>query len=100
MKKSGKWYLYHIEDGKIVVDVAQHSDHHAQAHAAMGKPPPRYVGGSFEPFSQEDIERREKQLGLKFDSAPRKALPEFVEPQEWAKHRANRAAAAAAKGAK
>lgn len=99
--KTGKWYLYHIEDGKIVVDVADHSTHHKQAREAMGLPKPRYVAGTLKPLTKEEQKRYEDHYSASFDHSKRKDLPDFVEPAHWDGIRSRNAAALAAReGAK
>jgi hypothetical protein len=92
-QKKRKWYLYHLEGDKIVMDHADHTDHHRQARHAMGLEKPRYVAGTLAPLSKEEMERYEKHYKASFDHSKRKDLPEFVEPPHWEKLRARHAEA-------
>jgi hypothetical protein len=96
MPKAGdKMYLYHIEDGKMVMDEALHTTHHKQARAKLGLPKPRYVAGTFVPLTPEEIARYEAHHDVKFHNQPRKPLPAFTDPPGWAEKRAANAAARA-----
>jgi hypothetical protein len=95
---SRKWYLYHLEDGKIVMDRADHSTHHQQARKAMGLKPARYVGAFLKPMTKEEMERFEAHHKASFDHGKRKDLPEFEEPSHWDGIRSRNAAALAARG--
>jgi hypothetical protein len=93
-----KWYIYHAVGGKLVMDVADHTDHHRQALAAMGLPPPKFIVGTPEPMPDDLVEHYAKSYGLTVDKTPRKPLPEFVEPASWTRIREEQAARKAAKG--
>jgi hypothetical protein len=95
-----KWYLYHEVNGKLVLDVADHTDHHRQALAAAGMPKPKYVLGTMEEQTLEQLAPYAKQKGLTVDLTPRPALTPFVEPEHWKRIReSNEAHRAAKKGA-
>ncbi len=84
---TGKIHIYHIEDGKIVMDLADHHDHWLQARAAMGLPKTRVVAGTFVPLEERYFKKYEEQYKATFDHGKRKPLPEFQEPVHWSRFR-------------
>ena len=84
---SGKMYIYHLEEGKMVVDVADHLDHWRQARAAMSLKPTRVVAATFVPLEDRYIPKYEELHGVKFESRERKKIPEFIEPEHWTRFR-------------
>lgn len=85
---TSKFYVYFIEDGKLVVDEAIHHEHWLQARAAMNLPKVRVVAGTFVPLEERYIPKYEAQHKVKFDGSKRKQLPEFQEPEHWTRYKA------------
>jgi hypothetical protein len=97
--KTGQWYIYHQEGSEMVVDIADHTLHFKQARQAMGLPAPKMIAGTKVPLTAKEAEAYAKGKGLTPNLAPRKPLPEFIEPARWAKIRSmNESARAKAAG--
>jgi len=96
----GQMYLYHKVGDKMVLDRADHTDHHRQALAEAGLPAPAYVAGTFLPLTEDQAKAYALSAGVTWDPTPRKPLPGFQEPSTWAGIRAKNAAAKAAKEAR
>ncbi len=86
-------YIYHLEDGKIVVDEAIHLEHWKQARKAMGLPETRVVAGTLVPLEDRYHKKYEEHFKARVDLSRRKALPEFVEPPEFTRTRVKQEAA-------
>ena len=74
-----KMFLYLAVGSSIVVQEAEDHFHLEQAFAAEGKPKPKYVAGTLQPLSKEEIAGLEKRTGLTFDGTPQKALPAYIQ---------------------
>ena len=86
-KKPEMWYFYHKVGDKIVMDRALHTDHHKQAHRALGLPKPKYVAGTLRPLTDAEIKRYEGYHAATFDKGHRRDLPQFEEPEAWTRYR-------------
>jgi hypothetical protein len=73
------FYLYHKEDGKIVMDKADHIWHLMQAQADKGKKPPVMVAALYDPIDQKVLEKHAAFHKVSIDASTRPALPEYTE---------------------
>jgi hypothetical protein len=81
MQNPSQWYLYHIYDGKLVMDRADHSDHAEQHYANDPKfSARRFVAGSPTPLTDVELQALAKQYEVQVDTSPRPALKPWTPP--------------------
>jgi hypothetical protein len=71
-------YVYHAEEGKLVVDQVDNGWHLRQAYAKAGKPDPKILAETYEPASSMALARLEKAAGGPLSTASRPTLPAYV----------------------
>jgi len=84
-EKEPMYYIYHMYDGKAVLDRADSWLHVKQHYAGDPKFEKDPVAATLEPMSEKTMAAYAKQYEIKFDLSSRPTLKAFVPPvtPEW-----------------
>jgi hypothetical protein len=74
-------YVYHVENGKIVLDRALHTDHLRHHHHGNRKFREQWIAVGNQPLSESEKKAYSKQYGMPFDESPRPPLKEWKAPE-------------------
>jgi hypothetical protein len=77
-----QWYIYHLYDGKIIMDRADHTDHMRQAYAGDPKFKGAFLAGTKTPLTPHELKGLEAQYEAKHDPGTRPALKPWVRPDQ------------------
>jgi hypothetical protein len=84
-QKDNRMYIYHEENGKIVMDRADHTDHMEQ-NGLGGKPRDyKFVAATYLPLTDAEKARFAAQFKMPFDETPRPALKPLYHQARWLK---------------
>lgn len=73
-------YIYHVENGKIVLDRARGTDHVRHHHKGNKLFKEQWIASGYQPLTEKEKDAYSKQYGMPFDETVRPPLKEWTPP--------------------